>query len=215
MKSYVITITGFEPSLKTAKRCIESGKHFDLDIEIFDAITPKNKPLELLKLYQINESDFETIYSRKINGICCFLSHYSLWKKSFEENETIIVFEHDAVVISQIDIDVQFDMLLSIGKPSYGSYKTPPINGVNILTSKKYLPGAHAYMIKPRAAKALIDQSKIKAKFADTFINLDTFPWIQEYYPWPVICDDSFTTVQAENGCKAKHNFGKDFRIVY
>jgi GR25 family glycosyltransferase involved in LPS biosynthesis len=215
MKSYVITITDFEPSLNAAKRCIQSAKKFGIDVDIFDAITPAKNPLDLLKMYQINETDFDTPYSRKINAICCFLSHYSLWKKSYEENETILIFEHDAVMISNFDVDIKFDMLLSIGKPSYGSYEIPSTYGVNRLTSKKYLPGAHAYLIKPNAAKALIEQSKIKAKYADTFINIDVFPWIQEFYPWPVICDDTFTTVQAEKGCKAKHNYNKEFKVIY
>jgi GR25 family glycosyltransferase involved in LPS biosynthesis len=215
MRSYVIAITDFEPSLDAAKRCIQSADNFDIAVEVFDAITPSKNPLELLKKYQINESDFETVHSRKINGICCFLSHYSLWKKAYEENESILIFEHDAIMISEFDMATSFNMLLSIGKPSYGSYNTPPTHGVNKLTSKKYLPGAHAYIVKPEAAEILIEQTKVKAKFADTFINTDTFPWIEEYYPWPVICDDSFTTVQAERGCKAKHNYGKEFRIVY
>ncbi len=214
MKAYVITITDLEPSMNVAQRCIESAKKFDIAVEIFDAITPKKNPLGLLLNYGINESDFQTKHSRKLNGICCFLSHYTLWKKAIELNEPILILEHDAVVVSPIDLGMKFDKLISLGKPSFGAFNIPSKTGINPLTSKRYLPGAHAYCIKPEGADELIRQSRLKAKFADTFINLDSFPWIEEYYPWPIICDDSFTTVQAELGCKAKHNFKKGFEII-
>jgi glycosyl transferase family 25 len=214
MKSFVITVTGLDLSLEVANRCIDSASQFGIDVDIFDAITPKDDPLMLLKKYQINEADFETKYSRKLNGICCFLSHYSLWKRSLDTNKTILILEHDAIITAPIDKDMKFKKLINLGKPSFGSFKIPPKSGINPLTSKMYLPGAHAYMINPEGAAALIVQTKVKSKFADTFINIDTFPWIEEYYPWPVMCNDSFTTVQAELGCKAKHNFNKNFRIV-
>lgn len=215
MKAYVITITDFEPSVSSANKCVSSSKKHGLDVEIFDAITPKKNPLELLKKYEINESDFDETYSRKINGICCFLSHYTLWKRSIEENENILILEHDAVMIKKFDVNTNFNMLLSLGKPSYGKYIVPSKIGVNKLVSKTYLPGAHAYIIKPAAAKELIMQSKVRSKYADVFMNVKDFPWIEEYYPWPFVCEDSFTTVQAVKGCEAKHNYNKEFKIIY
>lgn len=217
MKSFVITICDLKASVEVAERCVSSAKKFGLEVDFFKAITPKDNPLDILRRYGINESDFTETYSRKMNGISCFLSHYMLWKKSIEINESVLIFEHDAVVVDKIPHDNCFDGLLSLGKPSFGSFITPPVNGVNPLTSKRYLPGAHAYIVKPDAAKKLISQASVKAKYADVFLNLDTFPWIQEYYPWPVICDDSFTTVQHEVGCKAKHKYKSDpkgFEII-
>ena len=45
-----------------------------------------------------------------------------------------------------------------------------------------------------------------EAEPADVFINKKRFPWMTEYYPWPVVCDDSFSTIQNQAGCVAKHN---------
>jgi glycosyl transferase family 25 len=215
MQSFVITIMDLPKSVNSAQRCVESAKKFGIHVDLFKAITPKDSPLDILKDLNINHEDFNEVYSRKINGISCFLSHYMLWKKSIEINETILIFEHDAIVINKIPDKKCFDILLSLGKPSFGAYKENSHSGVHKLFSKPYLPGAHAYMIKPSAAKLLIEQSKIKAKYADVFMNSENFPWIEEYYPWPVICDDSFTTVQHEKGCKAKHNYNKEkFEII-
>jgi GR25 family glycosyltransferase involved in LPS biosynthesis len=215
VKAYVITIMDLEESVVSSNRCIESASQFGIQVEKFDAVTPKKNPLSILKKYSIQESDFDSPYSRKLNVVSCFLSHYFLWKMAIETQEAILILEHDAVFVSSFDMNTTFEMLLSLGKPSYGKYNVPKDVGVNTLVSKRYLPGAHAYLLKPKAAEQLVRQASIKAKYADTFINLDSFPWIQEYYPWPVICNDSFTTVQAELGCKAKHNFGNNFQIIY
>jgi glycosyl transferase, family 25 len=214
MKAFVITVTSIPQSVQVAIRCIESAKAFNIDVDIFSAITPENDVYTLIETYAINIDQFSDKYSRKENAIACFLSHYSLWKKSIELNESILVFEHDAVVVKPIDQKLNFKGLLSLGKPSYGKYNIPEKNGINPLTSKRYLPGAHAYMIKPSAANELINRSKVNAMPTDVFIDNRIFPWIEEFYPWPVEVQDTFTTVQKVEGCIAKHNYGNSFQII-
>ena len=85
--------------------------------------------------------------------------------------------------------------------------------GVNELFSKGYFPGAHAYIVKPRGAKEFIKQAKVFARPTDVYLNKSTFPWLQEYFPWPVEARDSFTTIQNVNGCYAKHNYGETYRV--
>lgn len=213
MKAYVITITTLPKSVEIANRCIESGKQFGIDIEIFPAITPKDKVHELAKTYGINISGFDERFSRKDNAIACFLSHYSLWKKCVETNENIFILEHDAVIKNKIDMDMKFKGVLSLGKPSYGKFNTPR-NGISPLTSKDYLPGAHAYMINPKAASDLINRARLKAIPTDVFIDRRNFSWVEEFYPWPVEVQDSFSTVQKMSGCIAKHNYKEGFQIL-
>jgi len=45
-------------------------------------------------------------------------------------------------------------------------------------------------------------------------MHLDTFPWLQEYYPFVARADDSFTTIQVERGCLAKHNYKDGYEII-
>jgi GR25 family glycosyltransferase involved in LPS biosynthesis len=214
MKAFVITILSMPQSVQVATRCIESAKSFDIAVEMFPAITPENDIYRMIKEHSINIDHFSDRYSRKENAIACFLSHYSLWKYSFEQNASILIFEHDAVVVNPIDLKMKFKGLLSLGKPSYGKYNTPKINGINPLTSKNYIPGAHAYMIRPNAARELISKSKMRAIPPDVFIDRRVFPWIEEFYPWPVEVQDTFTTVQKVEGCIAKHNYGNSFQIL-
>jgi GR25 family glycosyltransferase involved in LPS biosynthesis len=213
MKAHVITIMDMEQSVEIAQRCIDSAKIFNIKVEMFKAITPKDDVYKIAKEKNINLAGFDERYSRKENAIACFLSHYSLWDKSVETNESILILEHDAVFVDTVDLNMNFKRLISLGKPSYGKYIIPR-NGISPLTSKSYLPGAHAYIVKPLAAVELINKSKVLSKPADIFIDRRSFPWIEELYPWPVEVKDTFTTVQKEAGCIAKHSYKEGFEII-
>lgn len=215
MKSYVITIVENYKSVAAAQRCIASGKQFGIEIEMWNAVTPQNTDvIEMAKKQAIDVEGFREKYSRFENCVAAFLSHLSLWQYAYGTGEEIQIFEHDAIIVNQIPEFINYQGCINLGKPSYGKYNDPLLLGVNPLTSKRYFPGAHAYRIKPKGAKQLIDQSKVKARPADVFLHLDTFPWLEEYYPWQVEAVDSFTTIQKVEGCLAKHNYGKMYEII-
>ena len=206
-ENYVITIFGNEKSEAAAKRCIASGLSVGgISIEKWRATVPNAQLSDIIKKEGINTTLMNEVYSRTQNCIAAFLSHYSLWKRSVEENAEVTIFEHDAVCINNVPSDIRFKGVLSFGAPSYGKFNTPSSFGVVPLQSKKYLPGAHAYRVKPEAAQMLIDQARMEARPTDVFLNVNTFPFLEEHYPWPVEARDSFTTIQSEIGCRAKHN---------
>ena len=82
------------------------------------------------------------------------------------------------------------------------------------LIHKRYFGGAHAYMVAPEGAKLLIEKAKTDAGPTDVFLNIHNFPWLQEYYPWIAEAKDSFTTIQKEKGCLAKHNYNENYEIL-
>lgn len=215
MKNYVITILENSKSSAAADRCIESALYCGLEVEKYSAITPHNtKIYEALHEQGISAEGFKEKYSRLDNCIAAFLSHYSLWKLSVDTKQEVTIFEHDAVVTNTIPEFINYRYCISFGKPSYGKFNIPSNIGVNSLVSKRYFPGAHAYRVKPSGAKKLIEQAKIAAKPTDVFLHLDTFPWLEEYYPWPVEARDTFTTIQKTEGCLAKHNYGERYEII-
>ena len=206
-ENYVITIFGNEKSEAAAKRCIASGLSVGgISIEKWRATVPNAQLSDIIKKEGINTTLMNEVYSRTQNCIAAFLSHYSLWKRSVEENTEVTIFEHDAVCVNNVPSDIRFKGVLSFGAPSYGKFNTPSSFGVVPLQSKKYFPGAHAYRVKPEAAQMLIDQARMEARPTDVFLNTTTFPFLEEHYPWPVEARDSFTTIQSEIGCRAKHN---------
>ena len=218
MKSYIITMLDNKKSVESTDKCIKSGKKFGYNnIEIFKATTPKDNLKHEFEKDGLSINDFkvDTRYSKLEPAMCCYLSHKELWKKCLELNETILVLEHDAIFIDKIPNNIYFYGLINLGKPSYGKYMEPTLQtGVFKLFSKPHggLPGTHAYMISPAGAKLLL--KKLKTTTPDLFLNKMDFPWIQEYYPWPIKADDNFTSIQNVAGSVAKHNYNKDFKVL-
>ena len=215
MIAHVITITSIEESVQVAERCIKSAEKFGIKVNKFSAYTPNDSPRKILREKGIESRGMVEVYSRTENAIACFLSHLSLWEKCIKYNTKSLIFEHDAVVVDKIPINAPFNKVISIGKPSYGRYNTPQTLGVGPLVHKKYFGGAHAYMITPEGAKELVETAKSgKAIPTDVYLNLDLFPFLEEYYPWPVEAQDSFSTIQNTNGCLAKHNYGEGYQLL-
>jgi GR25 family glycosyltransferase involved in LPS biosynthesis len=213
MLAYVITILNNEKSVQAAKRCIKSAAKNGLEVDMWKATTPKDFPIEKLIDKGIPTTPFDEIYSRTQNCAAAFCSHMSLWERSIEYNEPVVIFEHDAVVHDKVPTDVPFDKVMTFSKPSYGKFNTPSIIGVNPLTQKRYFGGAHGYIVKPQGAVELIEQAKTMPRPADLFLSLDFFPWLQEYYPWVCTAMDDFSTIQNMNGIQAKHRYGETYGI--
>lgn len=215
MKAFVITIKDNEKSVAVAQRCIDSGKVHGLDVEMHPAVTERDDPYKIAENYKIPVSAFENNkFSRTLPCLSTFLSHHSLWRKCWEEKEELVIFEHDAVVTDAIPRNAPYRHIMNIGRPSYGRWNEPRSLGVNPLTTKPYMPGAHAYMIKPAGAEMLLVKAQMSAEPTDIFIKLENFPTIQEYYPFCAEARDSFSTIQKEKGLQAKHNYNEKYRII-
>ena len=214
MKNYVITIMDNEKSVEAAKRCILSGRAHGLEIEHFPASTPENTKIKKEYIERgIPEEGFVEKYSRLENCMAAFLSHYRLWEIASKENIEVTVFEHDAYLLGPIPEVLFYYGCVNLGEPSYGKWLQPLYSGIGPLLSKPYFPGAHAYRLNKTGADLLINGRK-NAKPTDVYLNKHLFPWLEEYHPWPVTCKDSFTTIQKEAGCLAKHNWNDDYEII-
>jgi len=213
MKSYVITLKGHEQSQQAASRCVKSGAKYGVTIETFTGYTPNDNPDQIAEQKGIPTKGFKEIYSRYERCLAAFLSHHQLWENCVKANEDFLILEHDAVFVNSIPGTFKHP-IVSLGKPSYGKYKNPNTLGEGPLTSKKYLPGAHAYHVTPAGALDLINKATRYAGPTDVFMHVDLFPYLQEVYPWPVEARDNFTTIQNENGCIAKHNYGDTYEIL-
>ena len=213
MSSFVITIMDNPKSVEVANRCIESGRKNNLNIIHFPGFTPKDDLTGILTAEGITTSGFHSDFSNYSSVVAAFLGHYHLWKMSVETNEIVFIFEHDAILTGDLP-SMSFDKVVNMGKPSYGNYNTPTKLGVQPLVHKPYFGGAHAYMVAPEGAKLLIEKAKTDAGPTDVFLNVHNFPWLQEYYPWIAEARDSFTTIQKEKGCLAKHNYNENYEIL-
>ena len=212
MKSFVITIKEIEQSQQAAERCIKTGKAHSVIIEKHFGFTPKDKPLDILKEKGLPLTKFQEKYSRLESCVAAFLSHRSLWEACSKGRDNYLILEHDAVFDTSINAHLLYTQdhdIVSIGAPSYGKFNTPMSLGIGPLVSKPYFPGAHAYILTPKGAKEALRVSMTQAGPTDVFFNLNNFPNLKEFYPWPVRASDSFTTIQKTEGCLAKHNWNE------
>ena len=213
MQGYVITISTLEQSVQAAERCIRSATRVGFTVDKFEASTPADDPSAYLAKEGVSTEGFKEVYSRFENCVAAFTSHYRLWKKAVEDNETLLILEHDAYFLDAIP-NITFADILSFGHPSYGKWVTPSTLGKSKLISKQYLPGAHAYAVTPRGASKLIAKAKECASPTDVFISNKNFDCVEEYYPWPVEARDSFSTIQKTQGCLAKHNYNETYELL-
>ena len=183
MISYVITMLNNSKSVDASERCIKSANKFGYDPFVFKAITPEDNPIEIFKKENLPLDKFKTDsrYSKLEPCMCCFLSHRELWKKSVQSGNGILVLEHDAVFTNKIEVDPRDNTILDnkygvigINDPRGATRKShvyhtlicesrwpvqrvPQIDDVMI---PQGLAGNSAYIIKPWAAKKVIQKVK-------------------------------------------------------
>ena len=214
MKAFVITITENPQSVEAADRCIESAAKFGVQVSKFKANTPNNIDIhQFFRENSIGDRYFHEEYSRLENCMAAFSSHYTLWKECIKANTPFLILEHDAFFVDKLPV-VTRGHIVNFGKPSYGNFKIPNFVGESKMFSKDYLPGAHAYKITPVAANELVIRSTFDAGPTDLYIHNGRFPFITEYYPWPVEVRETFTTIQRKMGCYAKHQYSNEYEVI-
>lgn len=191
MQAFVITLQDDENSVSAADKLIKSSEKHENDfvVEKFDAVTPdqvsdmmSQKKLKWNWPWKTLEMDMQSgitkqpyLTANRNKRIACFLSHYLLWEKCAALNESIIVFEHDALINRKIRIDLleAFMQYTVIGlndprratrKSDIYHQKVQEQNGFVVNCPKidfdqiaQGLAGNSAYYLKPDGARKLID----------------------------------------------------------
>ena len=215
MKGYVVTLFNIDKSVQVAQRCVNSGKQFNVDVEMVAGVW-KDDAMQQMKNEKLQLSQFDQSFSDVSAVVGNFIAQYRIWKTIAESNQPGIVLEHDAVFVDNIPNLHNHDVV-NLGKPSYGNFNTQSSPGVYPLFSKpgKYFPGAHGYYVTPKGAQQLITFAQTKGVApCDIFLQSKNFNNLMEAYPWPIEAHDNFTTIQLEKGCKAKHNFDHQYQII-
>lgn len=189
MKAYVITLTGNSESNEGADRTIYSSEFYknDLQIEKFSASVPSDVVSEMKKyglkwnypwsqsVSDIQSGLIKTPYETAVpeKRIACFLSHYRLWLKCVEIDESILIFEHDALFIRKLELEPLLQSkysVISLNDPIGCTRKSNvyaellvgrkgvcSVPVIDDLRTPQGLPGNSAYLIKPKGAQKLIN----------------------------------------------------------
>lgn len=144
--------------------------------------------------------------------IGCAMSHFLLWKRCVELNEPLLILEHDAVFLREFP-DFDFDGICQINDPfratprgKWWSDTMKNRNEVGVFPktiiragNERYIPdglaGNSAYVIKPWAARELIDKYyELGVWPNDATMCIQLFPYLQEYYPFITKVDQEVST---------------------
>jgi len=134
--------------------------------------------------------------------IGCSMSHYMLWCYCVAKNEPILILEHDAVFLRELP-DFEFNGICQINDPNGATRRgkwwsqqmiNRNVTGVHEKTwvtteLERDIPdglaGNSAYVIKPWAAKELINKyNELGVWPNDATMCKQLFPYLEEYYPF-------------------------------
>lgn len=183
MKTYIIYLPGNELSTKLANQAIKSTMSIGVDAELFVGVNrDAAEQFFADNNIRLGPSDGATSWSPGTMG--CFASHYSMWKLCCDIDQPVTVLEHDAImlrnptsILNQVVDVCHLDMFMPFNSgipedsemhfkwynehvmlyqpgvtdyPSHAFYDTRSITG-------DCFRGAYGYIIKPSAAKRIIN----------------------------------------------------------
>ena len=191
MKSFAIVVEGNKTSESGYRELKESYDKYGYEdeLQIQPAIPPEKAEgycggngLYWNYPWEGTETDLKTgliksAYTTqdKNKRISCFLSHWYLWQKCKNLNETILILEHDSRFIKRLPADSTFDKapfdIIGINDPSMATRKSKiyhdkiqekidffqPVPRIDEYNIPQGLAGNSAYVIKPAGAQLMID----------------------------------------------------------
>jgi glycosyl transferase family 25 len=185
MKSFIIHLSKIPSSLDSALQLQRDLKSIDIDAELFEGtygsdaeelIKKENRTVHNIN-FKGNEIDERGIIKATRPGVIgCFYSHYRLWKKCAELNETLCIFEDDVKIIRPL-IPIKFeDILVTVlgakKNKKYIHYLQDPQGDP---AAEEYynssMPGTPGYMITPQGAEKLLNCYKNTFLPSDNAIN--------------------------------------------
>jgi len=182
MKSFIINLSTVESSRNSALESLRELRKIGLDPELFEgSYGPNIEKIFEKENRKIHPVPKVSLDRRKVSGTGAkgvFHSHYRLWTLCAEIDEPIIVFEDDVVIyrpLKQINFDevliisINYDWDMSLRWKDYLE-KSNDLSEAQPYT-ERFIPGTSGYIIKPVAAKKLIDTYKNSYIISDVAMN--------------------------------------------
>jgi GR25 family glycosyltransferase involved in LPS biosynthesis len=190
-KCFIIRLEENELSCRIAEDCFNQATKHNVESNYFKAILGHDWEFHYAKLNIRRAGKFK---KNRVGVLGCFLSHYYLWKQCVDDNIPYLILEHDGYFIKNLPNDIldKFDDVLKLDRlDPYSSSYNNSLDAENNLpitvlpytnpSSKyktriglgtTYFKGAYSYIIKPHAAKKIVDHININGHVtADQQIN--------------------------------------------
>jgi GR25 family glycosyltransferase involved in LPS biosynthesis len=221
VRAYVITLVGNAYSVNSAARCIDSAARHGIRVETFPAVG-KDDAEEVMMTHGLHWSwgegmcPYTGLWQHRYGGglarVGCAMSHFLLWRKCVEEGPLLIL-EHDAVFMRPLPA-FNFDHICQINDPRGATRngdwwsaqmikRGPGVHPKTWVTQPSErrpdgLAGNSAYLIKPHAAKVLIDLYRTVGVWPnDATMCEQLVPGLQELYPFVTKVEQTVSTTSA------------------
>ena len=103
--AFVIKLAGIESSETLAQECKNSGAQFGINITDFNGIYGEQEIEKYHSLYKVRPWK-QKMKKHRIGVKGCFLSHYSLWLHCLKIEKPVMIFEHDAVMLRPLPVNI-------------------------------------------------------------------------------------------------------------
>lgn len=159
-RAYIIRVKGNENSETQALSCAASCMKVGMPFQMWDAYNGISSEIIVPDHHNSLMSMIKVTDHYLTRGeVCCALSHISLWAKCVEQDQPLVILEHDAVMVQPYLDHKVFNSIAYLGsneqvKQGWGVYSTPPhaSEGPNY----HFICRAHAYGIDPAVAKNML-----------------------------------------------------------
>lgn len=152
-KTFVIALKDHAVSEKQLQDCKNSAIKHGWDVEVSWGVYGNTVNEDSWKGIGVTPLlDKPTMNLPGVQG--CFFSHWALWNKCIELNESIIILEHDAIICNKwIPLNINSDII-----KLHERYKPKKVRFDE--HTGNWSTSGHAYLITPSAAKKLINFSR-------------------------------------------------------
>jgi GR25 family glycosyltransferase involved in LPS biosynthesis len=186
MKTFIIHLSKIENSLNSALQLQSDLKKYDMEAELFEGtygheveeiFSKEDRKLHHRTFKGTIPDDHYIAKSNKPGVKGCFYSHYRLWEKCTELNETICIFEDDVKIERKL-IPIEFKDILVIVLGARKSYRyeeflqNPQGEPAAQYYHNSSMPGTCGYLINPGAARKLLKEYKNSFLPSDNAMNV-------------------------------------------
>lgn len=205
--AYIIRLSNNPISTELSDRCMTSCNQVGQDAKFWEGFDGTRGKEIVTPDHLLGKDYFNWIkvHDDKIttSQIACVLSHFSLWCHCLTIDKPIIILEHDAIMLKQLNIFEFYNMIQYLGSVEQMNgapqFIIPP-HGTAYNQKLRFISRAHAYAIDPQVAKNMITRfiqnGILRTSTADVFLRADIFPIIQHGMYAYDLWDDDISTVE-------------------
>jgi GR25 family glycosyltransferase involved in LPS biosynthesis len=161
--AYIITLKNHQESERLSNGCQHSCRSVGMPFQVWDAFDGTNGQEIKVPNHSKNSSYLSWLkvfdHHLSITEVACFFSHFSLWTKCIEQDQPLVILEHDSIMVKPYKEHLAYNSIVYLGSSEQNN-KTMPVLSIpphgTLNHNYHFICRAHAYAIDPIVAKNLV-----------------------------------------------------------